>query len=463
MNNDNIEKLESVIRSNMRKYNTPGLAITILKDNQIVYSKGFGTRDLKEMKPMSPDTLLGIGSITKSFTALAILKLQEQGKLSIEDSGSKYLQFKPFTNHPDIKIKHMLSHSTGVPAADGSMSVFTYSFNDFSKIFPSITKEDFIAHIGEPDEYIIFKPAEKFFYNNDMFTCLSFIIEQVSGTSYREFIQKEIFEPLEMKRATFVRKELLDDDNHMTGYQPAKEGEKTFMKRYDVPIEGFVEAGGGIYTSMNEMMHYAEFLLHKGSYKGKTIIKPESFEMLFQPQVKTSYGSGDEVFYCLGWELDNYFSGKKFIHHGGGMGTSCAFFGFVPELNMAVALAQNSCTGPVPVYGRIPFILELGQSVEKTIKYFENRRILEEIAGNYKSPLNMYNFRIEVKGGAVNADFEIDDGKFSFPLLLVDKENLKFQICNSLAEKPSYVIFYRNKDTRKIEFLNYDRYLYKKL
>ena len=75
----------------------------------------------------------------------------------------------------------------------------------------------------------------------------------------------------------------------------------------------------------------------------------------------------------------------------------------------------------------------------------------------------MYNFKVEVKGGTVNADFEIDDGKFSFPLVLDDKENLKFRICSSLAEKKNFVTFYRNKETQKVEFLNYDRYLYKKV
>ena len=463
MNNGNIEKLESIIRSNMRKTNTPGMAITILKENQVIYAKGFGARDLKEMKPMTPDTLIGIGSITKSFTALSLLILQERGKLSIEDSGSKYLQFKPFINHPEIKIKHMLSHSSGIPAADGSMSIFDSAFNNFSRIYPSITKEDFIAHIGEPEEYIIFKPGEKFFYNNDMYTCLSFIIEQVSGSTYANFIKKEIFEPLEMKRATFDKKEFLEDPDHMTGYQPKKENENSVMTQYDVPMGGFVESAGGICISMNEMMHYAEFLLNKGKYKGNTIIKEEFFEKLFTPQIQTPYGFGKTPYYCLGWTVDDYFQDKKFIGHGGGMGTSCAYFGFVPELNMAVSIAQNSCTGPISVYGRIPFVLEMGLPVEKTIKYFENKKILDVIAGNYKAPLNMYDFKIEVKGGIVTADFEIDDGKFSFPLLLVDKEELKFQICSSLAEKTGYVTFYRNKDTNKIEFLNYDRYLYKKV
>jgi len=81
----NFDALEQLIRQQMRKRNTPGLAISVIKDDQIIFSKGFGARDLKQFQPMTPDTLLGIGSVTKSFTAFALVKLQEQGLLSIED------------------------------------------------------------------------------------------------------------------------------------------------------------------------------------------------------------------------------------------------------------------------------------------------------------------------------------------------------------------------------------------
>ena len=153
------QKLENIIRSYMRKYNTPGLAISILKDNEIIYSKGFGSSDLQEFKTMDADTLIGIGSITKSFTSFAILKLEEMGKLSITDSVSKYLTVKPFSEHLDITIAHILSHSSGIPASDASMTYFTYSFGDFSKVYPATSKEDLLSHIGEPEEYIIFKPG----------------------------------------------------------------------------------------------------------------------------------------------------------------------------------------------------------------------------------------------------------------------------------------------------------------
>lgn len=457
-------KLENIIRKYMRKYNTPGLAISILKDDKVIYAKGFGSRDLKEFKPMDQHTLIGIGSITKSFTAFSILKLHEQGKLHIEDSVSKYLNVKPFSDHPDIKIFHLLSHSSGIPAADAGMTSFFYTWGDYSKVFPATSKEDFLAHVGEPEEYIIFKPGEKFFYNNDMFTCLSFIIEQLSGLSYAEFVQQEIFQPLEMTRAVYTREALLKDANHMIGYQPAKEGDKTVMKIYDVPIGGFVEAAGGIYVSMDEMMHYASCLLHKGSYKGKQVLKQDLIEQMWNPRIKAPYGYGPEAYYCLGLVKDQgYFENQTLIHHGGGMGTSCAFFGFIPESNIAVSVAQNSCTGPVSIYGRAAMALLLHEVVESKIKFITNSNLVEEVSGTYKSPINLYTFSVSLKGGAIYAEYEIDDGKFNVPIVITNVEELTFETCNGLAEKQQIINFYRNETTKKIEFVNLDRYLYKKV
>jgi len=111
---DKFESLGKIIRNYMRRNKIPGLSISIFQEDKIIYSKGFGARDLERFLPMTPQTLIGIGSITKSITAFGIMKLIERGKLNLEDSASKYLDFAPFKTHPDMTIKNMLSHTTGV-------------------------------------------------------------------------------------------------------------------------------------------------------------------------------------------------------------------------------------------------------------------------------------------------------------------------------------------------------------
>jgi CubicO group peptidase (beta-lactamase class C family) len=248
----NLQHFEKIIRTQMRKRKTPGMAISIIKDNQTLYSKGFGARNLKQQEPMDADTLLGIGSITKSFTAFAIMQLQDRGQLSIEDSASKYLNVEPFASRPEIKIKHMLSHSSGVPSMDAGMLSFNYTFGDFSRIYPASNREDFFAHLADAEEFILFKPGEKFFYNNDMYTCLAFIVEEITGLSFETFVQENILNPLEMTRAVLSKSAFEDDDNRMTGYLFEVKNGKSCAKESDVPIDGYLHASG---ASMDEMKY----------------------------------------------------------------------------------------------------------------------------------------------------------------------------------------------------------------
>ena len=98
----NVELLEKTIRQQIRKRRTPGLALGVIKDHKVIYSKGFGLRKLKDHLPMTPDTLMSIGSVTKSFTAFAILKLEDMKRLSLEDSVADYLNVEPFRSRPAI-------------------------------------------------------------------------------------------------------------------------------------------------------------------------------------------------------------------------------------------------------------------------------------------------------------------------------------------------------------------------
>ena len=289
------------------------------------------------------------------------MKLVERGLISLEDSVSKYLDFSPFTSHPEILIKHILSHSSGVPAADGGLLLLFYTFGDYKRVYPATTKEDFIAHIGKPEDFIVFKPGEKFYYNNDMFICLGFIIENLSGLPYTEFIRKEILEPLEMKRAVFTKKDFDNDplNDKITGYLPQKEGDVIVPKKNPVPLYEYLNAPGGLYVSMEEMMNYANCLLHEGTYKNEKLLSPHSIEELWSPRISSPYGYGKNPQYCLGWMYDEDYFPHTLIHHGGGLGTSCAFFGLIPDKKIGISVGQNSCTGLTSVIARTALSLLL--------------------------------------------------------------------------------------------------------
>jgi CubicO group peptidase (beta-lactamase class C family) len=456
------KQLEQIIRNYMRKYKVPGLAICIFKENQIIYSKGFGARDLEEFAPMTPQTLIGIGSITKSITAFGIMKLVERGKLSLEDSVSKYLDFPPFTTHPDILIKHILSHSSGVPAADGGLASLFYTFEDYKKVYPATTKEDFIAHIGDPEDFLIFKPGEKFFYNNDMFTCLGFIIEDLSGMSYPEFIRSEILNPLEMNRAVFSKEEFDKDSDKITGYLSEKKDNVMVPKKYTVPLYDYLNAPGGLYISMEEMMHYVQCLIQKGNYKGTQLVSPKSIDELWTPIISSPYGYGKNPKYCLGWILDRDYFKYNMIHHGGGLGTSCANLSLIPEMKLGVSVGQNTCTGIVSTISRAALSLLLDQDPISHVEELKMEHIIKEISGEYKSSQDLYKLKIYLKGTVLFTDIEIDDGSMTLPLVPKELENLTFTICSTLPIPKQFIRFIRDEATKKVKFVTYDRYLYQK-
>ena len=463
----NFEVLDKTIRRQMRKRKTPGLALSIIKDNKVIYSKGFGARNLKQRLPMTPDTLIGIGSVTKSFTAFAIVKLEEMNRLSIEDSVSDYLDAEPFRSRPAIKIKHLLSHSSGIPTMDAANNSFHYAFDDFSRLYPAETREEFLAHMGDAADFIIYEPGEHFFYNNDCYTCLSYIIEDLTGGSFEAFIQETLLTPLQMQRAV-MNQEAFDqdpDNNVMTGYMPDVKDGKPMVKPSAMPMGGAIQAPGGIYASMNEMLHYAECLLNRGEFRGQSLLKPESVAKLFAPQMATPYGRGDDPQYCLGWGL----SGKteqilhEVIGHGGGMLTSSSNFVMIPELNLGIVTAENASTGICPIVTDAVIAVLRGQEPEAVLEDLKIAQALEDIEGLYKSAHGMYQFRVYRENGVLRVDADIDDGAISFVLTMSDVDKLEFLLYSHRAENKSKVEFLRNAQSGKVEYVTYDRYLYRRV
>ena len=463
----NVEILERVIRQLMRKKNTPGLALSIVKDNQLLYSKGFGFRDLKQHQPMSSDTLIGIGSVTKSFVAFAIVKLEEMGKLSLEDSAADYLAVDLFSSRPEIKIKHLLSHSTGIPASDAGQSVFAFAFNDFNQVFPVAKREEFFAHLNDAADFIIAEPGEQFFYNNDMYTCLGFIIEKVTGTSFEQFIQEAILSPLQMSRAVLTQQAFDADpeNNKMTGYRYEKRGDKKHYQSSDIPIGGYVQAPGGIYASMNEMIHYARCLLNNGEFDGQQILSSDSVAKLFSPHISTPYGFSQDPQYCLGWSRDEKTTNIPYtvIHHGGAMLTSSSNVVLIPELNLGIAVAENASTGICSLITDTVIATLLGNDPYQVVEGLNITAVIEDITGLYQSPHDMYSFHVLYDNNVLQVKAGIDDGTIEFPLVLNNLNALEFARYSLREDNKNKVQFFRNDSTGKVEFVSYDRYLYRRV
>ncbi|MHA1210953.1 MAG: serine hydrolase domain-containing protein, partial [Candidatus Heimdallarchaeota archaeon] len=324
----NFEKIEGMITTLMQQLKIPGLSISVIADNETIYSKGFGARDLKNNLSATPDTLFGIGSVTKSFTTLAIMQLVEQGKLSLDDPISKYVPFKLGKKDKPILIRHFMSHSSGIPDLETALIIIArHSWPKLETYIPMGNFEDFMIHVNNATSEVVHDPGTRYYYLNTGYAILGRIIEQLSGMKYNDYIKKNILEPLEMQRATFKQENFEKENDKMVGYIA---GEGGALVKTSHPFDEMLYAAGGILTSVRELENYVKMNLNNGTFKGKTLLKPENHKKLSQSQVSTPDTYFKELTYCFGWSRNDDFYGEVLIEHGGSTAVSSAHIAYIP-------------------------------------------------------------------------------------------------------------------------------------
>ena len=175
--------------------NSPGAALSIIKDGKIIYSKGYGMADLEHDIPVTDSTIFYIGSVSKQFVTMCILLLEEQGKLKLDDKVQKYLSDFPEYESP-ITIQHFIHHTSGVR---DNLTLWELAGNS---ILDHIDKEEMYQMIKR-QKTLNFPSGEKYLYSNSCYFMLALIIEKVSGESLKSFAQKNIFQPLSMNHTFF--------------------------------------------------------------------------------------------------------------------------------------------------------------------------------------------------------------------------------------------------------------------
>ena len=290
--------------------------ILVAKGGNIVFEQYQGSVNIDSKEPIDANTPLHIASVTKTFTAMAILKLQEEGRLNINDTITKYF---PGFNYPGITVKDLLSHRSGLPNYLYFMK--TLGWNEDSVIENKdvlewlITKKDGIINIAPPNR--------RFTYCNTNYALLALIIEKVSGITYPLFMQQNIFDPLGMKN-TFV---------HFTGNGRVRS--KSFdWKGREIPDNFLDDVYGdkNIYSTPRDLLTWDRALSDTGFLSAK------SFDAAYTPYSNEHPGIKN---YGLGWRMNAYPDGKKIIFHNGWWhGNNAAFIRLIKD-NATIILITN--------------------------------------------------------------------------------------------------------------------------
>ena len=299
--------------------NSPGCALGIVKDGQLIYKRGYGMANLDYNIPISTKSVFDIQSITKQFTAMSILLLAKQGKLSLNDDIQKYLPELPRYQCP-ITIRHLIHHTSGIRGVNEMLALAGMRGEN-------VRAFDDLGLIARQKE-LNFKPGEEYVYSNEGYFLLGLIVETVSGKSLREFAEENIFKPLGMINTHLPDDRTLVIKNRATGYVPSSNG------GFAIAIDNDESVGAkGLYTSVEDL-----FLWDQNFYNNKLGGGPD----LISEQLSTGkLNNGEKVNYAFGLQVGKYKS-LKTIGHGGGFSGFQAYMYRFPEQNFSVICLCNA-------------------------------------------------------------------------------------------------------------------------
>jgi len=290
--NTKAEKIDRLLTELDQKDEINGVVL-VSENSKVIYQKGFGYANYEEKKPNDVQSCFRLGSITKQFTAMAIMILKDQGKLSYEDDIKTYLPTLPYEG---VTIRHLLVHTSGLP---DYMVLFAGKWDKDKLAY----KEDILRLLAEHHPPVDFAPGEKWEYSNTGYSLLACIVEKASEMAFAEFMQKYIFTPLDMQNTLLT-----------TGQkdQPIKNrvyGYNARFKNTDYHYLNGIVGDGGIYSTVGDL-----FKWDQGLYNTKLVTESTWAEALTPYTLNDGSTTGD---YGFGWEL--YRGDKKdVIEHGGG-------------------------------------------------------------------------------------------------------------------------------------------------
>lgn len=307
-------------------YELPGLAVGIVKNNEIVYAKGFGYLDVDSKEPVAITSLFHMASISKPFVATAIMQLVEQGKMDLDSTVTKYLPYFRLKGdqYDQITIRQMLSHVSGMP------DVQDYEWDN--PIYDAGALERYVHRISS--EAMIAAPGEKYAYSNMAFECLGDVIAKVSGKSFAEYMKENILDPAGMKESTFLKPEYLPEN------WAAPHLRIVNLHPWDgYPYNRIHGPSSTLHSNVIEMCNWAIINMNMGSYNERRILDSSSYDLLWKPWYNNSNVG-------LSWFLGKYKYEATVGHDGGDTGFNTSLV-LLPEKSIAVIVLCNLSPAPV--------------------------------------------------------------------------------------------------------------------
>jgi CubicO group peptidase (beta-lactamase class C family) len=318
--------IDAYIEYHMAENQIPGLALSIVHNNEIVYTRGYGVAGTDGTQ-VTPKTPFIIGSTSKSFTALAIMQLVETGEIELDASVQTYLPWFTMAGPEDsslITVRHLLTHTSGL---SGPVS-------DKDIVNPDLSIDALENHIREVADYKLINPAgESYQYNNTNYDILGLIVQIVSGKSFEDYIETNIYSPLEMYNSYTAKSEAEKNGlavGHTYFFNYPRTSDNAPYSRRKLP-------SGFLISSAEDLGHYLIAQINQGSYGGVEILSPDYMALMHQPAVETM---DEGIFYGFGWRT-NHVEEQPSVWHGGDTSSSHSNLAFSTKNGWGVAILVN--------------------------------------------------------------------------------------------------------------------------
>jgi len=339
----------------------PGYSVIVARQGKIVYHDAIGLADVEHNIAIRPEHIFRIGSITKQFTAIAILQLIEQGKLKLEDDITDYIADYPSDDHK-ISIRHLLNHTSGIKSYTSLKSM------DGEHRKRDVTPTEIIDTFK--DEPVDFHPGDQYKYNNSGYILLGYIIEEITGRSYEDYIEEEFFDKLDMHDSYYGRtSEIIT--NRATGYMADNSGEIV-----NAPYLSMTQP----FASGSLIMTTADLLKWNEAVFNCVLVRKETLDLALAP---TILNNGKEIKYGFGWRF-NRLKGSYAYNHSGGINGFTSHASYFPEEDVFVAVLSNCRNNEPSFLMRLLAAEALGKPITPPTNIVIDQKVLDTYVGSYE-------------------------------------------------------------------------------
>ncbi|MFM9995765.1 MAG: serine hydrolase domain-containing protein [Phycisphaerales bacterium] len=312
-------KVDAAVAKALAEPGAAGYSIAVARAGKVILAKGYGPADVELSVPVSADSIFRIGSVTKQFTAAAVMRLVEAGTISLDATVQTYVPDFPVKQWP-VTVRHLLTHTSGI-----------WSYTEDEKFMGrdsslELTPTELIATFA--DKPLEFEPGTKFNYSNSAYYLLGAVVEKASGKPYAAYVQEELFGPLGLSHTRYENNaEIIP--GRAQGYTLNKEGKLANDKAIGADVPG---AAGSLLSTAGDLVRWEIAL------SGGTAVKPESYAQMTTSAV---LADGKETRYGFGLAIRDW-EGRRRISHGGGIFGFSSFLLTLPDDGLTVAVLSNS-------------------------------------------------------------------------------------------------------------------------